>query len=152
MSASSRQLSRFTAILAGGTMLSRLLGLVRDMVLGVIPGASRESFLVAFKLANMLRDMVGEGALNAAFVPVFSESRERDGDEGYRATVAAAIVGHVDPVGYSGVSGGGVRAGAASGAQRTATSHGRRGTERGANSACWLPSAGGPSPICSLSA
>ena len=86
-----RQLSKFTAILAGGTMLSRVLGLVRDMAFAVIPAASLDSFLLAFKLPNMLRDLVGEGALNAAFVPVFSETLEKRGEAEFRRTVAATM-------------------------------------------------------------
>jgi len=92
MGESRQQLSRFAAIFAGGTMLSRVLGLVRDMILGAyIPDVSRDAFLFAFKLPNMLRDMLGEGAANAAFVPVLSESQERQTPEEFRALVSAAM-------------------------------------------------------------
>lgn len=85
-------LSRFAAIFAGGTMISRVLGLVRDVVIaGLIPGPSRDAFIFAFKLPNMLRDMLGEGAANAAFVPVMSASRERDSEAEFRALVSAAF-------------------------------------------------------------
>lgn len=46
-----------------------------------------EQFLFAFRLPNMLRDMLGEGAANAAFVPVFAESREKQTDREYRDLV-----------------------------------------------------------------
>lgn len=72
-------------------MLSRLLGMVRDMVWLVVPQASLEAFLVAFKLPNMLRDLVGEGAMNAAFVPVFSETLEKESEEGFKQAVASAM-------------------------------------------------------------
>ncbi len=80
------------SIFAGGTMLSRILGLVRDMVIGaLVLAGSRDAFILAFKLPNMLRDMVGEGALNAAFVPVFSKTLEKDGEEDFRELVSAAM-------------------------------------------------------------
>ena len=84
--------SRFTAIFAGGTMFSRVLGLARNIVLAkFIPSASLEMFLLAFKLPNMLRDMLGEGATNAAFVPVLSEAREKQDESAYRSLVAACF-------------------------------------------------------------
>ncbi len=91
MTKSQRQLSKFTAIFAGGTLFSRVLGLVRDIVLFSMMKASMGPFLVAFKLPNMLRDLIGEGASNAAFVPVFSESIEKDSEEDYRELVSAAM-------------------------------------------------------------
>jgi putative peptidoglycan lipid II flippase len=92
MSDSKRQLSRFTAIFAGGTLLSRVVGMARDMVVAwYVPSASRDAFLFAFKLPNMLRDMLGEGAANAAFVPVFSESQEKDSPAEYRNLVSACM-------------------------------------------------------------
>ncbi len=92
MPESKQQLSRFAAIFAGGTMFSRVLGLVRDVVVAaMIPEVSRDAFLFAFKLPNMLRDMLGEGATNAAFVPVFAESQEKDSPEEYRRLVRAVM-------------------------------------------------------------
>ncbi len=78
-------------------MLSRILGLVRDMIISSFVGtASRDAFLLAFKLPNMLRDLVGEGAMNAAFVPVFSRTlatkSEKDFRELVSATMAAMII------------------------------------------------------------
>jgi len=91
MSDSKRQFARFAAIFASGTMLSRVLGLARDIVLGaLVPTASLGLFWAAFRLPNMLRDLIGEGATNAAFVPVFSQSRENSDDAQYRGLVAAA--------------------------------------------------------------
>lgn len=87
-----RDLSRFAAIFAGGTMLSRVLGLVRDMVFArVIPTEALGSFLFAFSLPNMLRDMLGEGAVNAALVPVFTATREKSTKEDYRRAVASVM-------------------------------------------------------------
>ena len=92
MSESRRQLSKFAATFAGGTMISRVTGLARDIAIaGLIPPVSREAFIVAFRLPNMLRDLVGEGASNAAFIPVLSEILEKDGDEAFREAVSAMM-------------------------------------------------------------
>ncbi len=92
MSAARHQLTRFAAIFAGGTMLSRVLGLVRDVVLlSAIPGPAKEIFFFAFKIPNMLRDMLGEGAVNAAYVPLFSRSLEQDGEEAFKRLVRACL-------------------------------------------------------------
>lgn len=86
------QLSRFTAIFAGGTLFSRVLGMVRDIVLAaLVPTASLDAFIVAFRLPNMLRDLVGEGAMNAAFVPVFSQKLETESEEAFRKLVSATM-------------------------------------------------------------
>ncbi|WP_084627530.1 murein biosynthesis integral membrane protein MurJ [Elstera litoralis] len=66
--------ARAIATVGGFTMLSRVLGFVRDVVQAAVLGAGPESdaFLVAFKLPNFFRRLFGEGAFNAAFVPVFA--------------------------------------------------------------------------------
>lgn len=92
MIASKHHLTRFMAVFAGGTMLSRVLGLVRDIVVaGWIPFGAREIFLFAFRFPNMLRDMLGEGAVNAAYVPLFSRSLETDGEAAFRRLVRACL-------------------------------------------------------------
>ena len=92
MTESRRQLSKFAAIFAGGTMISRVLGLARDVVIAaLIPLASRDAFIVAFRLPNMLRDLVGEGASNAALIPVLSETIEKENDAAFRELVSAMM-------------------------------------------------------------
>lgn len=87
-----RELSRFAAIFAGGTMVSRVLGLAREIVLThAISGQALGTFYFAFSLPNMLRDMLGEGAVNAALVPVFSSERETRDPEAYRRAVSAVM-------------------------------------------------------------
>jgi len=63
------------SIVGLGTLLSRILGFVRDLLLARFfgTGAAISAFVVAFRIPNSLRDLIGEGASNAAFVPVFSE-------------------------------------------------------------------------------
>jgi putative peptidoglycan lipid II flippase len=61
----------------GNTMLSRILGFVRDLVLARLFGAdaATDAFFVAFKIPNFLRRLFAEGAFSMAFVPVLSEYR-----------------------------------------------------------------------------
>lgn len=65
-------------IVSTATMLSRVLGLIRDQLIMSFFGASKHSdvFFVSFGIPNLLRRLFGEGALNAAFVPVFSDYLE----------------------------------------------------------------------------
>lgn len=58
------------------TMISRLLGLIRDQLLAAFLGASplQDAYQVAFRLPNMFRRLFGEGAFNAAFVPLFTQT------------------------------------------------------------------------------
>lgn len=89
---SKRDMTRFAAVFAGGTMLSRVSGLVRDMIFfHFVKGEALGAFVFAFSLPNMLRDMLGEGATNAALIPVFAEKREREGEEAYRKAVASVM-------------------------------------------------------------
>lgn len=71
----SGKLLRATATISGATLLSRILGFVRDIVLANVFGAgwAMDAFLVAFKIPNFMRRLFGEGAFAQAFVPVLSE-------------------------------------------------------------------------------
>lgn len=66
----------------GFTSLSRLLGLVRDVLTANLFGVSAvmSDFVVAFRLPNLFRALFGEGALSSAFVPVFMATREKEGE------------------------------------------------------------------------
>ncbi|EKF74483.1 MviN family membrane protein [Alcanivorax hongdengensis A-11-3] len=68
-----------TAVVASMTMLSRVLGLVRDVVIARMLGASAgaDAFFVALKIPNFMRRLFAEGAFNQAFVPVLSEYRSQ---------------------------------------------------------------------------
>ncbi len=62
----------------GNTLLSRILGFVRDLVLARLFGAdaATDAFFVAFRIPNFLRRLFGEGAFATAFVPVLTEYKE----------------------------------------------------------------------------
>jgi len=74
----SATLARSGSIVGLMTLLSRVLGFVRDQVLAIAfgAGASTDVFLVAFKIPNFLRRLFAEGAFAQAFVPVFTEYKE----------------------------------------------------------------------------
>ena len=67
-------IARYAGLNGIATLTSRLLGLARDQVLAAFFGAGNEmdAFVVAFRIPNLLRDLVGEGAMSAAFVPTFT--------------------------------------------------------------------------------
>jgi len=76
------------------TMLSRVLGFVRDaMILGYLgTGPLYEAYVVAFRLPNMFRRFFAEGAFNMAFVPMFSKKLEGDEDaEGFASEAFAGL-------------------------------------------------------------
>lgn len=77
--ASKKSILKFTSILSLGTLLSRILGFIRDMIFAHMMGtaALADAFFVAFRIPNMLRDLVGEGAANSALVPVLAQYVQR---------------------------------------------------------------------------
>ncbi|WP_081949059.1 murein biosynthesis integral membrane protein MurJ [Litchfieldella xinjiangensis] len=62
-------------VVSAMTMLSRVMGLIRDVVIAALLGASNgaDAFFVAFKIPNFMRRLFAEGAFNQAFIPVLSE-------------------------------------------------------------------------------
>ncbi|MFG9449855.1 murein biosynthesis integral membrane protein MurJ [Pseudomonas aeruginosa] len=72
------------------TMLSRVLGFVRDTILARIFGAglATDAFFVAFKLPNLLRRIFAEGAFSQAFVPILAEYKNQQGEEATRTFIA----------------------------------------------------------------
>jgi len=77
---------RKVASVGGLTLVSRVLGFVRDMLTAAILGAGpvADAFFVAFRLPNHFRALFAEGAFNAAFVPMFSGLLVREGREAAR--------------------------------------------------------------------
>ena len=90
-------LLKSTLVVGLMTTLSRILGLLRDVLIGAMfgPGAGVDAFIVAFRIPNFLRRIFGEGGFSQAFVPVLSEYRERRTPEQVRALVehTAATLG-----------------------------------------------------------
>src|SRR4030042_4097045 len=70
-----KSIIKSASVLGLATLCSRLLGFIRDVVIARIFGVYvyAQAFVIAFKIPNLFRDLAGEGATNAAFVPVFSE-------------------------------------------------------------------------------
>ncbi|QGT79376.1 murein biosynthesis integral membrane protein MurJ [Guyparkeria halophila] len=99
-----------SAAFGGMTMISRVLGFVRDMLLARVFGASAsmDAFFVVFKIPNFLRRLFAEGAFQQAFVPVLSEYRETSTREelkryvDYMFGTLAAIVAVVVALGIAG--------------------------------------------------
>jgi len=75
--------TKAAGIVSGAVMLSRLLGMVREVLFAGLFGAGLEydAFLAAFRIPNLLRDLFAEGALSTAFVTVFSQKIAKEGME-----------------------------------------------------------------------
>ena len=69
------KVAKAAGIVGAATMVSRVFGVIRDMVIAALFGASwmTDAFWVAFRIPNMLRRLLGEGSLTVSFVPVFTE-------------------------------------------------------------------------------
>src|SRR3990167_8728519 len=91
---SHRPIFKSTSIIASGTLLSRIFGFIRDIVLARLLGTGMraDAFFVAFKIPNLFRDIVGEGAANSAVVPVFSEFIEKKDKAELRNFVSVVLV------------------------------------------------------------
>ncbi len=77
---SNRKITKSAGVIGLATLVSRILGFIRDIVIAQLFGVYlyAQAFVIAFKLPNLFRDLVGEGATNAALVPVFSEYLAKD--------------------------------------------------------------------------
>jgi putative peptidoglycan lipid II flippase len=75
------------------TLLSRVTGYLREKIVALFFGATArtDAFIVAWRIPNMLRDIVGEGAMSSAFIPVYAEIAERRSAEEARAFVGRAV-------------------------------------------------------------
>lgn len=80
-----RKLIKSTGIIGVATAFSRVLGFVRDIIIANLFGTAvyAQAFVVAFRIPNLLRDLVGEGATNAAFVPVLTDELAKKGKEDF---------------------------------------------------------------------
>ncbi len=75
------------------TLLSRVLGVVREQIFARLFGAGlyADALVVAFRIPNLLRDLFAEGALSAAFIPALGRARERGGDAEVAALSRAVL-------------------------------------------------------------
>ncbi len=74
-------MARAAGVVGTWTTASRVLGFVRDMVIALFMGAGMEAdaFFVAFRIPNLLRRLFAEGALSAAFIPIYVETLQKQG-------------------------------------------------------------------------
>ena len=88
-----RGIVRAAGVLASLTLVSRVAGLARDVVVGAVFGASTaaDAFFVAFRIPNLFRRVVAEGAASSAFVPVFTAELAKGGPPA--AAESARVVG-----------------------------------------------------------
>ena len=96
-------LHRATGTIGGLTMVSRVAGFAREMLMSRVMGASwqADAFFVAFRLPNTFRRLFGEGAFSAGFVPLYAqrlhsgeggEAKARDFSEEVLAVFAPTLV------------------------------------------------------------
>lgn len=88
-------LYRAFATVGGLTMVSRVLGFARDILIAAVlgTGAVADAFFVAFRFPNLFRRLFGEGAFNSAFVPLFAKRLEGEGPEAARSFAEEALAG-----------------------------------------------------------
>ena len=94
------RIARAAATIGTGTLLSRILGFVRDMVIANFfgSGMAADAFFVAFRLPNLWRRLVGEGSLAISFIPVYTEYLTQHSEDDSREvthiafTVAAILL------------------------------------------------------------
>ncbi|MGE3313372.1 MAG: lipid II flippase MurJ, partial [Limisphaerales bacterium] len=90
-----RQMLKATGAIAVATLISRLLGLVREMVYARFMGNGwvASAFLLAFQIPNLFRRLLGEGALTAAFIPQFKAKEKTEGEAAMWRSANAVLSG-----------------------------------------------------------
>jgi putative peptidoglycan lipid II flippase len=94
-----KEIARAASTIGVGTLLSRIVGFLRDMVIAHFFGAgiAADAFFVAFRIPNLWRRLVGEGSLTISFIPVYTEYLTQKGEEESRKVthIAFTIAGVV---------------------------------------------------------
>src|SRR5436190_9397498 len=87
--------------LAMATLTSRVLGMVREMVYAAFMGNTwvASAFIMAFQVPNLFRRLLGEGALTAAFIPIFKQKEVKEGEDEMWRSANAVISGLVAAAG-----------------------------------------------------
>src|SRR6476469_2188272 len=91
--AAARSFVSHAKLIGSYTLLSRILGLGREVVAGHYLGTGlvASAFTVAFTIPNLFRKLFGEGALSAAFIPLYTQAIKREGEESANSLAAAAV-------------------------------------------------------------
>src|SRR6476469_718644 len=91
------QMLKSSGAMAVATMTSRLLGMVREMVYAAFMGNTwvASAFIMAFQVPNLFRRLLGEGALTAAFIPIFKQKEVSHGESEMWRSANAVISGLV---------------------------------------------------------
>src|SRR5262249_51667650 len=91
------QMLKSSGAMAAATMASRVLGMVREMVYANFMGNTwvASAFALAFQVPNLFRRLLGEGALTAAFIPIFKQKEIREGETEMWRAANAVISGLV---------------------------------------------------------
>ncbi|MBI2870126.1 MAG: murein biosynthesis integral membrane protein MurJ [Candidatus Omnitrophica bacterium] len=81
---STRSVLRSFGIISFFTLLSRCLGLIRDIASASLFGTTFvwDAFLISFMIPNLFRGLLGEGALSSSFIPIFADTLKREGRDG----------------------------------------------------------------------
>ncbi|HEY8127942.1 MAG TPA: murein biosynthesis integral membrane protein MurJ [Hyphomicrobium sp.] len=89
------KLYRSFATVGGLTLVSRVFGFLRDILIAATLGSGwvADAFVVAFRFPNLFRRLFGEGAFNSAFVPIFTKKLEGEGQEAARGFAEDAMAG-----------------------------------------------------------
>lgn len=77
-----KNITRAAGVMSVATLISRVLGYIKDMILAGYFGATglSDTFFAAFRIPNLLRELFAEGSMSAAFIPVLTEYRQKHGD------------------------------------------------------------------------
>src|SRR2546423_14791918 len=91
------QMLKSSGAMAAATLTSRVLGMVREMVYAAFMGNTfvASAFQLAFSVPNLFRRLLGEGALNAAFIPIFKQKEVNEGETAMWRSANAVISGLV---------------------------------------------------------
>src|SRR6266404_1073620 len=91
------QMLKSSGAMAAATLTSRVLGMAREMVYAAFMGNSAvaSAFIMAFQVPNLFRRLLGEGALTAAFIPIFKQKEVNDGEAEMWRSANAVISGLV---------------------------------------------------------
>lgn len=78
-----KKITMAAGVMSAATFISRVLGYIKDMILAVFFGATglSDTFFVAFRIPNLLRELFAEGSMSSAFIPVLTEYQTKHGSE-----------------------------------------------------------------------